>query len=156
MVEQSLPQASIKTFNIKNLSELKVFAQQDLLEINKTNTNSDLVFLFFAPMGAGKTTLIREFGQALKIKENITSPTFVGMNEYHCEGFNFYHFDLYQVGIKFEDLAEIFSSSTRNILVVEWAEKLEPAHLDYLNKNCTLIKINISVNPDESRIIELA
>jgi tRNA threonylcarbamoyladenosine biosynthesis protein TsaE len=114
-----------------------------------------LCFLFYAPMGAGKTTLIREFGQALEIKENITSPTFVGMNEYHCDGFNFYHFDLYQVGIKFEDLAEIFNSSTRNLLVIEWAEKLEPSHYDYLNRNCKLIKIKISVNPDESRIIEL-
>jgi len=151
-----LDSSTLKTFAIKNLEELKSFTSLTLLGLEQSLQGQDLCFLFFAPMGAGKTTLIREFGQALEIKENITSPTFVGMNEYHCDGFNFYHFDLYQVGIKFEDLAEIFSSSTRNILVIEWAEKLEPAHLDYLNKNCTLIKINISVNPDESRIIELA
>ena len=148
--------STLKTFAIKNLEELKSFTSLTLLGLEQSLQGQDLCFLFFAPMGAGKTTLIREFGQALEIKENITSPTFVGMNEYHCDGFNFYHFDLYQVGIKFEDLAEIFSSSTRNILVIEWAEKLEPAHLDYLNKNCTPIKINISVNPDESRIIKLA
>jgi len=150
-----LDSSTLKTFAIKNLEELKSFTSLTLLGLEQSLQGQDLCFLFFAPMGAGKTTLIREFGQALEIKENITSPTFVGMNEYHCDGFNFYHFDLYQVGIKFEDLAEIFSSSTRNILVIEWAEKLEPAHLDYLNKNCTLIKINISVNPDESRTIEL-
>lgn len=146
---------TIKTFVIKNLDELKNFAHVTLLELEKSLEGQDLCFLFYAPMGAGKTTLIREFGQALEIKENITSPTFVGMNEYHCDGFNFYHFDLYQVGIKFEDLAEIFNSSSRNLLVIEWAEKLEPAHYDYLNRNCKLIKIKISVNPDESRTIEL-
>ncbi len=146
---------TIKTFVIKNLDELKSFAHVTLLKLEKSLEGQDLCFLFYAPMGAGKTTLIREFGQALEIKENITSPTFVGMNEYHCGDFNFYHFDLYQVGIKFEDLAEIFNSSLRNLLVIEWAEKLESSHYDYLNRNCKLIKIKIGVNPDESRIIEL-
>jgi len=150
-----LTQAYKENFLIKNLNDLKSFAQKNLLELTNSNSNLDLAFLFYAPMGAGKTTLIREFGQGLAIKENITSPTFVGMNEYHCDDFNFYHFDLYQVGIKFEDLAEIFSSSSRNLLVIEWAEKLESAHYDYLNRNCKIIKINISVNSDESRIIEL-
>ena len=150
-----MTQAYKENFLIKNLDDLKSFAQKNLLELTNSHSNLDLAFLFYAPMGAGKTTLIREFGQALAIKENITSPTFVGMNEYHCDDFNFYHFDLYQVGIKFEDLAEIFSSSSRNLLVIEWAEKLEGAHYDYLNRNCKIIKINISVNSDESRIIEL-
>ena len=112
---------------IPDLNKLKIFANDELLKICN-NSSNNICFLFYAPMGAGKTTLIREFGRILGIKENITSQTFVGMNEYHCADFSFYHYDLYQVGIRFEDLAEIFQSELRNILVIEWAEKLEQSH----------------------------
>jgi tRNA threonylcarbamoyladenosine biosynthesis protein TsaE len=141
---------------IKDLHDLKIFANENLLKFNQSEPSSNFCFLFYASMGAGKTTLIREFGQALGIKENITSPTFVGMNEYHCDNFNFYHYDLYQVGIKFEDLAEIFHTSKQNLLVIEWAEKLEDAHYNYLSRNCKIIKIKIDVNQDETRTVELS
>jgi tRNA A37 threonylcarbamoyladenosine biosynthesis protein TsaE len=60
------------------------------------------------------------------------------------------------VGIKFEDLADIFQSSKQNLLVIEWAEKLEDAHYNYLSRNCKIIKIKIDVNQDETRTVELS
>ena len=68
-------------YELTNLEASKSFAvdlAKQLLE-----SKEDTTLLFYAGMGCGKTTLIRELGQALGIQGKITSPTFVGMNEYH-------------------------------------------------------------------------
>lgn len=143
-------------FLVKDLNELAEFCSDRLGALVRDLPSSNLVILFFAEMGAGKTTLIREFGKVLGIKENITSPTFVGMNEYHLDDLSFYHFDLYQVSTSLENLAELFANNTRNILVIEWAEKLDGILLEYLRKNSTVLTIQIKINKDESRSLSLS
>ena len=62
------------------------------------------VWLFDGPMGAGKTTLIKAICEAFGVKDNVSSPTFSLVNEYHNKkGEIFYHFDFYR--IKSEDEA---------------------------------------------------
>lgn len=142
-------------FLIKNLDELGEFCSSRLKNLVRNSGSANLAILFFAEMGAGKTTLIREFAKVLGIEENVTSPTFVGMNEYHFNNLNFYHFDLYQVGLGLEDLSELLSDAGKNILVFEWAEKLEKKLLDYLARNSTVIKIAIKVLADEIREVTI-
>ncbi len=107
----------------------------------------NLALLFYAPMGAGKTTLIRELGQQLGIEESITSPTFVGMNQYHFEGIDFYHYDLYQVEINLEELREDMSSG-KNIFLFEWSEKLDDKAFELLERSSELVKIHIDLQLD--------
>lgn len=71
------------------------------------------VILFNAPMGAGKTTLIKSICKKLGVKEEITSPTFSLVNEYKGEVKDVMHFDLYRLenseqlyDIGFEDYLE--------------------------------------------------
>ncbi len=47
--------------------------------------------------GAGKTTFCQGFKVALKIPENINSPTFNILNEYHGQIGDLYHYDLYRL-----------------------------------------------------------
>jgi tRNA threonylcarbamoyladenosine biosynthesis protein TsaE len=54
-------------------------------------------FLFYAPMGAGKTTLIKELCKALGSVDHFSSPTYSIVNEYNANKTKIYHFDLYRI-----------------------------------------------------------
>lgn len=77
-------------------------------------------------LGAGKTTLIQGIAEGLGVKDYVTSPTFIIINEYRGR-LPFYHVDLYRL----EDLTEIEELgieeyfSKGGVCVIEWAEKLE-------------------------------
>ncbi len=119
----------------------------------KQSPDAGWILLLDGKMGSGKTTFIRELGAALGIKENITSPTFVGMHEYHIDGLGFYHFDLYQVSPGIEDLAELVGSGLPKILVFEWAERLSPEQKKIL-ESLNNMQIKITVLDNEERIFE--
>jgi tRNA threonylcarbamoyladenosine biosynthesis protein TsaE len=81
------------------------------------------IMLFDAPMGAGKTTLIKSICTALGVVDVMSSPTYSIVNEYHtATGQRVFHFDLYRLknmdelyGLGFEEYA---GSGQR--LLVEW------------------------------------
>ena len=56
------------------------------------------VFALHGELGAGKTTLIKSFCQALGVKDSTSSPSFAIVNEYwSTEHGPVYHFDLYRL-----------------------------------------------------------
>ena len=64
----------------------------------KPIVNDFSIFLFEGPLGAGKTTLIREILGSCLVREVITSPTFGYVNSYtNRKGECFHHFDLYRI-----------------------------------------------------------
>lgn len=99
------------------------------------NYKDHKIWAFYAPMGAGKTTLIKSLCQrVLKCREIVTSPTFAIINEYTSplEG-NIYHMDWYRL----QDEEEAVSAgveetlNSNHLCLVEWPEKaplLLPAH----------------------------
>lgn len=74
-----------------SLHELEKVAQQ-LIHQSKHKT-----WLFNAPMGAGKTTLIKAISKQLGVDEMANSPTFSIVNEYLGTNDKIYHFDLYRL-----------------------------------------------------------
>lgn len=91
-------------------------------------------------LGAGKTTLIQGIAEGLGVKDYVTSPTFILINEYQGR-IPFFHVDLYRLNsvdeIKDLGLEEYFSRD--GVCVIEWAEKLEKLK----PKSCYEIKIEI-------------
>ena len=93
------------------------------------------LLLLYGNLGSGKTTFAQGFAQELGITRHISSPTFLLLRSYeipqNTEG-KFYHFDLYRLenGQGIDDLGfkEILQNS-RNIVVVEWADKLTTSEL---------------------------
>ena len=109
-------------------------------------------FLFQAPMGAGKTTLIGEIIKKISPDEFLGSPTFSLVNEYRTfEGKPFYHFDLYRLNTA-EELLDIgFEDYLDNAeyLFIEWPEKAE----EYMPETYDLIQIKpVGTN---KRILEI-
>ncbi len=105
----------------------------------------------FGEIGAGKTAFVRLVAEALCVKEKVTSPSFVILNEYHSASIPVYHFDLYRlenVGISTitEELREY--SEGKKITFVEWAE-FSQGELPFER-----IEINVTYDDDDSRIYE--
>ncbi len=108
---------------VSNLDELASLAKLFCNQIGDKR-----VFLFYAEMGAGKTTFIKEICKYLGVKAEVTSPSFAIVNEYPCEKYKFiYHFDFYRI----EKITEIFDIGFEEyldsgaLLFIEWPEKLE-------------------------------
>ena len=51
----------------------------------------------YGEIGAGKTAFVKLVADALDVKEKVTSPSFVILNEYHTGSIPIYHFDLYRL-----------------------------------------------------------
>ena len=103
----------------------------------------------FGEIGAGKTAFVKLVAEALGIKEKVTSPSFVILNEYHSASIPVYHFDLYRLehtGISTitEELREY--SEGKKITFVEWAE-FSQGELPFER-----IEINVTYDDDDSRI----
>lgn len=91
-------------------------------------------------LGAGKTTLIQGIAQGAGVKDYVTSPTFIIINEYQGR-IPFYHVDLYRLElIKDVEMLGIEDYFARGgACVIEWAEKLE----DLLPKTAEKIELKL-------------
>ncbi len=107
------------------------------------------VWVFQAPMGAGKTTLIAAIGKAMGIREAMSSPTFSIMNEYEVQGKLVYHMDWYRL----ESAAEARHAGVEaameeaDMSLVEWPEKAP----NLVPDNAVVIHIEI-LDPNRRRI----
>ena len=105
----------------------------------------------YGEIGAGKTAFVRLTAELLGVKEKVTSPSFVILNEYHSANIPIYHFDLYRLehaGISTitDELREY--SEGKKITFVEWAE-FSQGELPFER-----IEINVTYDDDDSRIYE--
>ena len=108
-------------YSLENISN----AVKQLLEaINQ----GPKIWLFRGEMGAGKTTLVKEIGQQLKIKSIVQSPTFSLVNPYETEsGEIIYHFDLYRLENVHEaiDIGIEEYLDSGHLCFIEWPERAE-------------------------------
>jgi len=133
----------------------KNYSLQDISEVAKEviANAKHKVMLFYGEMGVGKTTLIKEIVKQLGVLDNVSSPTFSLVNEYHSTNKEkVYHFDFYRINKEEEALdmgiEEYFYSNCW--CLVEWPNKIE--NLLPLKS----VTISITANENQLRTIELA
>jgi tRNA threonylcarbamoyladenosine biosynthesis protein TsaE len=89
--------------------------------------NTRMVILW-GDLGAGKTTLVKGIAEGLQAasQEDVTSPTFTLIHEFHGPDVNLYHVDLYRIETERElatlGVDELFAGDG-NLVVLEWGEK---------------------------------
>jgi len=86
------------------------------------------VFALHGDLGAGKTTLIKAFCQALGVEDGTSSPSFAIVNEYRAaSGEPVYHFDLYRLKTAGELDAIGFTEyvDSGHYCFIEWPELAE-------------------------------
>jgi tRNA threonylcarbamoyladenosine biosynthesis protein TsaE len=79
-------------------------------------------------LGTGKTTLVKGIAEGLEAasQDEVTSPTFTLIHEYHGPEVHLYHVDLYRIDTPREldtlGLDELFAEEG-NLVLLEWGEK---------------------------------
>ena len=104
------------------------------------------VFALIGTLGSGKTTFAQALGKELKIKQKITSPTFILLQAFPFKSkakkeLWMYHLDLYRTKnfkeVKALGLLETWGRKD-TITLIEWADKIKK----YLLKNTIIIKFS--------------
>lgn len=113
---------------ISNSSEQTKKIAQDIIKKFKKQS----VFALYGNLGSGKTCFTQGLTKALKIKEKISSPTFVILKIYQGRFQNtklkIYHFDCYRIKKAKEILdlgfKDILKEKNR-IIIIEWADRIK-------------------------------
>ena len=138
-----------RIFRNVGLQDLETVARELVVHAGK-----ETIWLFKGSMGAGKTTLIKEIGKVLGVKDAMSSPTFALVNEYiTLYDKRIYHFDFYRIKDEIEaydiGVDEYFDSG--NYCFVEWPERIQnlfpAAHAE--------IKIDLDTNTHRTIAISI-
>lgn len=111
----------MRTVKIKGEKETELFG----LELAKELKSGDILALI-GDLGTGKTTLTSYIAKGLGIKEQVISPTFTIVSEYHSGKLDLYHFDVYRLDSS-EDLFEIGAEEyfyAGGVCIIEWADRI--------------------------------
>lgn len=114
------------THTIHNLTDLQALAATVLAKQPR-------VIALSGPLGAGKTTLTQAIGKLVRVRGDITSPTYTLQHIHPCQHTDYdtvVHIDAYRIAGPHElpalDLAH-WCSRPKTLVIIEWAEKLKDA-----------------------------
>lgn len=131
----------------RNEYETKEFAKK-LAAILK---RGDIIVLT-GELGAGKTKFTEGILSYFDLEQEISSPTFTIVNEYHSNKMDIYHFDLYRLTdiYEFENIGgeEYFN---KGICIFEWGELIE----DILPENYLKITFSRIEQDENSRKLQI-
>lgn len=106
-----------------------------------------IIFALEGPMGAGKTYFTKGLALAMGINEEIISPTFILESEYLIPNTKnkFLHFDTWRLPNEgeFVDLGIEEKIKNKNVLVIEWANKVAEVIHEY-EEEAIVIWVKIS------------
>jgi tRNA threonylcarbamoyladenosine biosynthesis protein TsaE len=134
-------------FIAKSLQDTKKLAKA----FYNSLTKDGLFVTLTGDIGAGKTQFVRYVLGYMNVKEKVTSPSFVILNEYKSDLVPIYHFDLYRLeekGLKSitEELRQYSKSGV--LTFIEWAD------FAYNEIPPDSLKINVQYNNDDIDIRE--
>lgn len=134
------------------MAQTIIFSLQELdviVQVLKELMPKYRVFTFIGPLGAGKTTVIKKLLRACGITRNITSPTFIYLNDYqNKEDQTFYHFDLYRIKSLEEFQLNGFDEyvyQPNSWTFIEWPEVIKPL----LTHQVCEVKLDYHQEPDK-------
>lgn len=137
----------MKKISIDSLSGLSDVAQAILSEAKGRN-----IILLRAPMGAGKTTLIREIVAQKGSTDDVSSPTFAIVNEYRdAQDEPIFHFDMYRIN-KIEEALDFGCEEylwSGALCLIEWPEQIE----ELLPEDAMVVEIIIDSPKERTFII---
>ena len=81
------------------------------------------VVILIGELGAGKTTFTQGLGEALGVREPVTSPTFVVAREHRGERDDLVYVDAYRVH-SLQEWDDLDLDYEQGVLVVEWGDRV--------------------------------
>ena len=110
----------------KDAEDTQNVAKSIFQKFSKYYGNRPIIFALEGKMGAGKTVFTKGLGKALKIKEEIKSPTYDIMAEYKNRKNKFFHIDVWRIE-KEEEIEEMKIKEMLKdnpVIAIEWANKI--------------------------------
>ncbi len=104
---------------------INLYSEKDTIalakEIAPTLKKGDIIALF-GELGTGKTFFTKQLCSFLGVRENVSSPSYVLMNEYSGK-YSIYHLDLYRLESE-EEVLElgIHEFLDHGLTIIEWPE----------------------------------
>lgn len=132
----NLPMKRVQYVNLDQIPKLA----KDIAK----NLKGGEVFALIGTLGSGKTTFVQALGRELKIRQKVTSPTFILLQTFPFRSkakkeFWLYHLDLYRTKnfreVKALGLLEIWGRPD-TVTLIEWADKIKR----HLPKKSKIIK----------------
>ena len=116
------------------------------------NLNKNSVIILSGDLGSGKTKFTEGILKHFGLEDEISSPTFTIVNEYHSDNMNIYHFDLYRLS----DIDEFYAMGgeeyfEKGICIIEWGETI----LEALPKEYIHIFLEKSSIDENTRILKV-
>ncbi|OWK73935.1 tRNA (adenosine(37)-N6)-threonylcarbamoyltransferase complex ATPase subunit type 1 TsaE [Flavobacteriaceae bacterium JJC] len=114
-------------FNIHKIEEWQNVVDQIMPELQHN------ILLLKGNLGAGKTTFTQFFLKSLGSGDEVSSPTYAIVNEYHTPKGNVFHFDLYRM----KNISEVYDIGMEEYLdnaylcIIEWPEVYEEDLADF-------------------------
>ena len=132
-----------------SLSKLPIFAKKILFTLNNTRC-----LTLSGELGSGKTTFTQQIGKLLRIKNKITSPTFVLLKVYSLPKNNYQlrslcHVDLYRAQKGSYLFLQEYLNNPEVLTVIEWPNKIKKLPLPRIDIKFQIISHHtrkISVN----------
>lgn len=108
-------------FTSNSAKDTLIFAKKFASKLN----NKDVIVLT-GDLGSGKTKFTEGILSYFGLENEISSPTFTIVNEYHSQSKKIYHFDVYRL----EDSSEFYAIGgeeyfENGICIIEWGELIE-------------------------------
>ena len=133
----------------------KSYSENDTKEFAKklaSNLKNGDVIVLTGDLGSGKTKFTEGFLSYFGLEDEISSPTFTIVNEYHKNDINIYHFDVYRL----EDSSEFYAIGgeeyfENGICLIEWGELIE----DALPNEYIKIDFSRNLNDENLRILNI-
>ena len=130
------------------MSVIESFSDKDTYNLGVQlgkNAVKGQIYCLDGDLGVGKTVFTKGFAKGLGVNEDISSPTFTIVLEYHDGRVPFYHFDVYRIGDIYEmdeiGYEEYFFGD--GVCLIEWASLID----EIIPENA--IKINIKKDLDK-------
>jgi len=111
-----------------------------------------MVIVLSGDLGSGKTKLTEGILTYFGLENEISSPTFTIVNEYHTENLNIYHFDVYRLA----DIDEFYAIGgeeyfDKGVSIIEWGEMIE----DIIPKDHIKISFERNFDEENKRVIKI-
>lgn len=148
----------VKSLFSKSENETQEIAVGIMKNLHNKFKDECIIFALQGELGAGKTQFAKGVARALKIKENVTSPTFVLLREYQFSNRTMFHIDTWRMREAQELLDLSFNKmlKTGNVIVIEWLEKVKKV-LEKIKtrKNIKIIWVDMKYKSENERIVQI-